>query len=60
MAGSKRWTVRSGPSDHNWQAGEVPGEAGPVLLNATVATGQVLYIPRGESSGSERTDRSNS
>ncbi|MFI7388464.1 JmjC domain-containing protein [Streptomyces sp. NPDC049813] len=47
VAGSKRWTVRSGPPDHHWQAGEVAGDAGPVLLQATVTTGQVLYIPRG-------------
>lgn len=47
VAGSKLWTVRSGPPDHNWRAGPVSGEAGPVLLNAKVARGQVLYIPRG-------------
>ncbi|MFJ2867665.1 JmjC domain-containing protein [Kitasatospora sp. NPDC087314] len=47
VAGSKRWTVRSGPSDHHWQAGEVSGDPGPVLLNTTVSKGQVLYIPRG-------------
>ncbi|MFJ8823107.1 JmjC domain-containing protein [Streptomyces sp. NPDC102467] len=47
VAGSKRWTVQSGPPDPHWQAGEVSGDAGPVLLNATVSTGQVLYIPRG-------------
>lgn len=47
VAGSKLWTVRGGPADHNWRAGPVPGEPGPVLLDATLAEGQVLYIPRG-------------
>ncbi|WP_438306828.1 JmjC domain-containing protein (plasmid) [Streptomyces sp. HUAS TT11] len=47
VAGSKKWTVRSGPTGHHWRAGGVAGDPGAVLLDATVSTGQVLYIPRG-------------
>jgi ribosomal protein L16 Arg81 hydroxylase len=47
VAGSKLWTVRSGPPNDNWRPGPVSGEPGPVLLDAKLTKGQVLYIPRG-------------
>jgi ribosomal protein L16 Arg81 hydroxylase len=47
VAGSKAWTVRTGPGGANWKPGPVTGDPGPVLLEATVTEGQVLYIPRG-------------
>ncbi|MFI8007614.1 JmjC domain-containing protein [Streptomyces sp. NPDC086010] len=47
IAGSKEWTVRSGPATPNWGPGSVIEEPGPVLLHTTVTEGQVLYIPNG-------------
>lgn len=47
IAGRKQWTVRTGPPTADWRPGPVSGEHGPVLLDATLDTGQVLYIPRG-------------
>lgn len=47
VAGSKQWTVGTGPPNADWRPGPVSGEPGPVLLDATLRRGQVLYIPRG-------------
>jgi ribosomal protein L16 Arg81 hydroxylase len=47
VAGSKQWTVRTAPPNADWRPGPVSGEPGPVLLDAPVNRGQVLYIPRG-------------
>ncbi|MFF7728610.1 JmjC domain-containing protein [Streptomyces sp. NPDC008001] len=46
LSGSKRWQVYGGPADAHWQP--VPeADPGPVLLEATVEPGQVLYVPNG-------------
>ncbi|MCX4526344.1 cupin domain-containing protein [Streptomyces sp. NBC_01551] len=53
--GSKRWTVRGGPTGPDWGPGEV-ADGGPALLADTLGPGEVLYIPRGfahEAVGSE-------
>jgi ribosomal protein L16 Arg81 hydroxylase len=47
VSGSKLWKVRSGPENHHWRTGPVPGDPGPVILDAKLTQGQVLYIPRG-------------
>ncbi|WP_371675129.1 JmjC domain-containing protein [Streptomyces sp. NBC_01276] len=46
LNGSKRWRVHGAPADDAWGIGYEPAP-GPVLLEATVERGQVLYIPRG-------------
>lgn len=46
LNGSKHWKVHGGPQDANWKPGRA-GNVGPVLLDATVHHGDVMYVPRG-------------
>ncbi|MEU1816434.1 cupin domain-containing protein [Streptomyces roseifaciens] len=54
LSGTKRWQVHGGPADAHWQP--VPeADPGPVLLDAVVGPGQVLYVPNGFAHTAEAT-----
>ncbi|CAM5350466.1 hypothetical protein GCM10010329_40930 [Streptomyces spiroverticillatus] len=47
LHGAKRWRVYGGPADGNWQPEREQGDPGPLLLDAVLRPGEVLYVPRG-------------
>ncbi|MCX5202990.1 cupin domain-containing protein [Streptomyces sp. NBC_00237] len=47
LHGAKRWQVYGGPVDGNWQPEREQGNPGPLLLDAVLRPGEVLYVPRG-------------